>query len=137
MPLPRSCFPLQCGLCLSEEAGYPGNAANHRCHIWHNEKTQERLEMSRWETDRVTLNFSARIQSKKTVLMICIQNKVSLKISKDEGRQHSFANCSCCVFNQQPCRFPFLPFFTPALLFTTEGEHMQMQLQDICIAVNN
>lgn len=23
-------------------AGYPGNAANHRCHIWHNEKTHER-----------------------------------------------------------------------------------------------
>lgn len=145
MPLPCSCSPLQCGLCLSEEAGYPGNAANHRCHIWHNEKTHERLRMSRWEKDEVTLHFSASIKSRRTASVICIQNKVSLRRSKGEGnnRQHSFANCSCCVFNQQSrgVAFPFF-LFTPALLFTTEEEglsiqHMQMQLHDICIAVNN
>lgn len=121
MPLPRSCSSLQCGLCLSEEAGYPGNTANHRCHIWHNEKTHERLKMSRWEKDGVTLYFSASIKSIKTASMICIQNKVSLKRSKEEGNngQHSFANCSCCVFNQQPRRivFPFLPFSLAAIIY--------------------
>ena len=74
MPLPRACSPfLQCGLCLSEEAGHPGNAANHRCHIWHNEKTHERLPVSRSEKERATLYFSASIKSKSTPPMICIR----------------------------------------------------------------
>lgn len=42
---PGCCSPLQYGLCLSAEAGCPGNAASHRCHIWHNEKTHARLQI--------------------------------------------------------------------------------------------
>ena len=145
MPLPCFCSPLQCGLCLSEEAGYPGKAADHRCHIWHNEQTHERLRMSHREKDEGLLYVPASIKSKKTASVICIQNKVSLKRSKklSNNRQHSFTNCSCCIFNPQPHRVvsPFIPF-TLALLFTTKGEglsirHMQRKLRDICIAVNN
>lgn len=88
MPLPRSCSPLQCGLCLSEEAGYPGNAANPRCHIWHNEKTHER----RRGKGEGTLHFSASIKSKKIASAICIQNKVSLRRSREEGNNSR----GCC-----------------------------------------
>lgn len=35
--------PLQCGLRMTREAGYPCDAANHRCHIWYNEKTHNGL----------------------------------------------------------------------------------------------
>lgn len=41
--------------CLSQEAGHPCDAANHRCHIWHNEETQERS----WDGDEVLLCFSS------------------------------------------------------------------------------
>lgn len=96
------------------------------------------------QKDEVPLNFF-QLASKATASVIYMQNKVSLKRSKEQSnyRQHSFANCSCCVFNQQPHRVVFLliPSTLPPL-FTTDGEglnikRMQRQLQDICIAVNN
>lgn len=101
MLLPRSCSPLQCGLCLSEEAGYPGNAANYRCHIWHNESTPASLNESLREREGDAPFFR---KSKNTPSMICIR----LKKNKEVGNNR--ANCSCCVFNQQTHRivFPFL-----------------------------
>lgn len=125
MPLPRSCSPLQCGLCLSEEAGYPGNAANHRCHIWHNEKTHERRQISRWEKGEVTLHFSASIKSKKITSVICIQNKVSLKRSKEEGnnsqdcRHLLIVQSAVCIqsANLRRCVF-FFSFYTNTIMYS-------------------
>lgn len=57
------------GFACQRQAGYPGNAANPRCHIWHNEKTHERLRMSRWEKD----GFSASIKGKNRASVICIR----------------------------------------------------------------
>lgn len=63
--------------------------------------------------------------SKATASAICIQNKVSLKRSKEQrnNRQHSFANCSCCVFNQQPHRVcvSFYSIYASAIIYNRRG----------------
>lgn len=62
--------------CLSQEAGHPCDAANHRCHVWHNEETQERRLRRR---RGAAAFFQASIQSGGAASVICMHNKVSLK----------------------------------------------------------
>lgn len=53
------------GFSCHRRQGTPGKAANHRCHIWHNEKTHERLLNEKLRERQGALHFSAGIKSKK------------------------------------------------------------------------
>lgn len=109
--------PLQCGLRLSWEAGHPRDAANHRCHIWHNEQN---TRVSPYQPALKSREVFYSAHAIKPALAICIRNKVSLSGSTE---RHSFANCSCCVFIQESHSVVFSPIlFMLMLLFTAEEE---------------
>lgn len=117
LPLPS----LQCGLWLSEEA--PGDAANHRCHIWHNEKTHERLRISRRSEKKQLPGFFFLSRHQKQERAVGDLHEVSSERSKEEGDNR--ANCSCCVFNQRTLRIVLLSlpfsFYTGAIIYNRRG----------------
>lgn len=56
------------GFACQRRQGTPGNAANYRCHIWHNEKSTGASGSESLRGDRVMLHFSASAPS-----VICIR----------------------------------------------------------------
>lgn len=94
---------LQCGLCLSVQAGYPRNAANYRCHIWHNERSTRASVNEPLGERRGDAPFF--ISSESTPSRICIRCALKEKQGGGETTRlivpavYSISEHAGCVFS--------------------------------------